>query len=450
MKEYEQTLETVMNKFRTHAVRYRASVALAIRLCKTDTPLQQAASAHEQTLIRHYETLLLARQSQSNTTFQTYKDDILPIALERLKTKIRLALRAMSGDTDPEASEEKALQRKVERKQQSLQNEGTNPNKDIGAPDASTGTSATGSLGQRCTDDAASDLEALASALEALEPHSAQLDSHPDPNPKCEVDDLPLVEEEPDWIADRELQIAQLEAQNAALRTRLGIDPRENDWGIDENSWDAAADRPVHKLRGAGGSRFGAPKHSRTSSFGSGSVPPSNVWDDVNGRPGLGGTGEGILGGGREPKIVMAPFGVGITASNPPMQPQPQQQPTGPSTGAAGSVQGWFGISFGSGSGQQHQQQSQQQPQQLQQNNAGQQRPIFLPPRGNLKQSTQGLVGPVNTSSVLGTTSAFVNMSPGSQTAVSAPPGFGDGGRGPPPGYRRERLDFGGGGGTLL
>ena len=429
------------------------TIPLPLHLFRVDPGFQQAASAHEQNLIRHYETLLLARQSQPNATFQTYKDDILPIALDRLKTKIRLALRAMNGDPEPELSEEKAWQQRMGNEQQRLQGEfGGNPNKDEEAPDASAGTGGTEALGQRRTEDAASDLEALASVLEALEPPSAQLDSHPDPNPKChtdnEGDDLPLVEEEPDWIADRELQILQLEAQNAALRVRLGIDPRENDWGVDEHSWDAATDRPVHKLRGGGGSRFGAPKHSRTSSFGSGNMPSSNVWDDLNGRPGLGG-GDGVLGGGREPKVVMAPFGVGITASNPSMQSQPQQQPTGPSSGAAGSVQGWFGISFGSGSGQQHQQQSQQQPQQLQQN-AGQQRPIFLPPRGNLKQSVQGLVGPVNTSSVLGTTSTFGGIGQGSQTAVNAPPGFGDGGRGPPAGYRRERLDFGGGGPPLL
>jgi len=357
----------------------------------------------------------------------------------------------MAGDPDPEASEDKAWQRRMEREQQRLQGESArNPNRDERALVASTG--AIGAMEQRRTDDAASDLEALASALEALEPRSAQLDSHPDPDPKCHAgddhDDLPLTEEEPDWIADRELQILQLEAQNAALRTRLGIDPRENDWGVDEHSWDAAADRPVYKQRGGGGSRFGPPKHSRTSSFGSGNMPSSNVWDDINGQPGLG--GDGVHGGGRDPKVVMAPFGVGITASNPSMQHQHQQQPTGPSTGAAGSVQGWFGISFGSGSGQQYQQQSQQQPQQLQPNNTGQQRPIFLPPRGNLKQTTQGLVGPVNTSSVLGTTSTFGCMSQGGQTAVSAPPGFGDGGRGPPAGYRRERLDFGGGGPPLL
>lgn len=358
----------------------------------------------------------------------------------------------MAGDPDPETSEEKAWQRRTEREQQRLQIEsGRHANEDEGAPDASTGTGETGALNQQRTDEAASDLEALASALEALEPHSAQLDPQPDPNPKChaddEGDDLPLADEEPDWIADRELQILQLEAENAALRARLGIDPQENDWGVDEHSWDAATDRPVHKLRG-GGSRFGPPKHSRTSSFGSGNMPSSNVWDDINGRPGL--EDDGVLGGGREPKVVMAPFGVGITASNPSMQSQSQQQPAGPSSGAAGSVQGWFGISFGSGSGQQHQQQPQQQPQQLQPNNAGQQRPIFLPPRGNLKQGTQGLVGPVNTSSVLGTTSTFGSMSQGGQTAVSAPPGFGDGGRGPPAGYRRERLDFGGGGPPLL
>ena len=200
------------------------------------TVAQQAASAHEQNLIRHYETLFLARQSQPNATFQTYNDDVLPIALGRLKTKIRLALRAMAGDPDPEASEETAWQRRTEREQQRLQSEsGRHSNRDEGAPDASTGTGEMEALNQRRTDDAASDLEALASALEALEPDSAQPDSHRDTNHVChaddEDDDLPLSEEEPDWVADRELQILQLEAQkrrtpppagNRSTRKRLG------------------------------------------------------------------------------------------------------------------------------------------------------------------------------------------------------------------------------------
>jgi len=149
---------------------------------------------------------LLARQHQSNATFQTYNDAILPIALDRLKTKIRLALRAMAGDPEPEASGEKAWQRRMEREQQGIQDDvGRNPDKDERAPDASTDTV----QWERWTDDAASDLEALASALEALEPDSAQPDSHRDTNHVChaddEDDDLPLSEEEPDWVADREL-----------------------------------------------------------------------------------------------------------------------------------------------------------------------------------------------------------------------------------------------------
>ncbi len=71
------------------------------------------------------------------------------------------------------------------------------------------------------------------------------------------------------------------------------------------------------------------PKDSRASSCVRDNVPSGNVWDDINGRPGLGGGADGALGGDREPRVVMAPLGVGITASNPSVQSQPSSNRQG-------------------------------------------------------------------------------------------------------------------------
>jgi len=82
LKEYEQTLETVMAKFRAQA---------------------HAAQQHELTLTRHYESLLVARES--NTLNQ---DLILSSSsaesLARLSHLIRMTLRSLAGE-DPEADE---------------------------------------------------------------------------------------------------------------------------------------------------------------------------------------------------------------------------------------------------------------------------------------------------------------------------------------------------------
>jgi len=82
LKEYEQTLETVMAKFRAQA---------------------HAAQQHELTLTRHYESLLVARES--NTLNQ---DLILSSSsaesLARLSRLIRMTLRSLAGE-DPEADE---------------------------------------------------------------------------------------------------------------------------------------------------------------------------------------------------------------------------------------------------------------------------------------------------------------------------------------------------------
>ncbi|KAG8928316.1 hypothetical protein FRC01_006131 [Tulasnella sp. 417] len=76
LKEYEQTLETVMSKFRNQA---------------------HAAQQHELTLTRHYESLLLARES-SVMSQDLEEATKVSLSLSRLSHYIRQAIRASNGE----------------------------------------------------------------------------------------------------------------------------------------------------------------------------------------------------------------------------------------------------------------------------------------------------------------------------------------------------------------
>ncbi|KLO20602.1 hypothetical protein SCHPADRAFT_897868 [Schizopora paradoxa] len=83
LKEFEQTLETVMAKFRNHAY---------------------AAQQHEMTLTKHYEALLLSRETASmNIDLNTSAH--ISTSIQRLSHFLRLLLRSLSGD-DPNADDD--------------------------------------------------------------------------------------------------------------------------------------------------------------------------------------------------------------------------------------------------------------------------------------------------------------------------------------------------------
>ncbi|TDL26397.1 hypothetical protein BD410DRAFT_741712 [Rickenella mellea] len=87
VKEYEQTMETVMSKFRNHAL---------------------AAQQHELTLTRHYETLLLSRETTAMTSDLSANSNV-SASLQRLSQNLRLLLRSIGGEDaePPEGEEEK-------------------------------------------------------------------------------------------------------------------------------------------------------------------------------------------------------------------------------------------------------------------------------------------------------------------------------------------------------
>ncbi|KAJ7116800.1 hypothetical protein C8R43DRAFT_1038122 [Mycena crocata] len=148
LKEYEGTLETVMAKFRNHAL---------------------ATQQHELNLTRHYEALLLTRETQ-NLSLDLASGTDLARSLQRVAQLLRGMLRSMAGeDTNlPEGDYEGG-------------------NGDFVDP---------------------SDLQALVNALdETNQPGYAGTEGRED------------------WAFERECEIARLEEENTELRRLLGIDP---------------------------------------------------------------------------------------------------------------------------------------------------------------------------------------------------------------------------------
>ncbi|KAH9837314.1 uncharacterized protein C8Q71DRAFT_757668 [Rhodofomes roseus] len=82
LKEYEQTMETIMSKFRSHAL---------------------ASQRHELTLAQHYESLIMARETsliQADLSGNTAVTE----SLSQLARNLRALLRSLSGE-DPEPSD---------------------------------------------------------------------------------------------------------------------------------------------------------------------------------------------------------------------------------------------------------------------------------------------------------------------------------------------------------
>ncbi|KAL0951779.1 hypothetical protein HGRIS_008450 [Hohenbuehelia grisea] len=143
LKEYENTMETIMAKFRNHAL---------------------AAQQHELTLTRHYETLLLARESQMMSSDLTTSTNFAR-SVHRLSHHLRNLLRSMAGEI-PDAEM-------------------------LVEPDFNQDTEPV-------------DIEELQSLIDALDAKS--------------------IEGGNDWVVERETEITRLEKENEELRKMLGID----------------------------------------------------------------------------------------------------------------------------------------------------------------------------------------------------------------------------------
>lgn len=161
-------METIMTKFRTHAV--RPSLLNMSRSAKNSI-IQLAAQQHELTLTRHYEALLAARESQQITSDLTSNSN-MSHSLQRLCHYLRGLLKTMAGENTD-----------------SYQN--SEPDYDGPPFDAS-------------------DLEELTTLLEKLD--TLVDESNPGASGRQ------------DWAIERESEISRLEKENEELRRVLGID----------------------------------------------------------------------------------------------------------------------------------------------------------------------------------------------------------------------------------
>ncbi|KAI0931428.1 hypothetical protein AcV5_005081 [Taiwanofungus camphoratus] len=82
LKEYEQTMETIMSKFRSHAL---------------------AAQRHELTLTQHYETLIIARET-SLMHADLSNHTAVSQSLQRLAENLRALLRSIGGEGESSQS----------------------------------------------------------------------------------------------------------------------------------------------------------------------------------------------------------------------------------------------------------------------------------------------------------------------------------------------------------
>jgi len=94
VREYEQTLETIMSKFRTHAV---CSTSLSLTRPHTHLIFQHASQEHELALTRQYERQLLNHET---TVMQQELSQTMAIsvALSNISNLLRQTLRATGGE----------------------------------------------------------------------------------------------------------------------------------------------------------------------------------------------------------------------------------------------------------------------------------------------------------------------------------------------------------------
>jgi len=172
LKEYEQTLEAVMAKFRSQA---------------------HAAQQHELNLTRHYETLLLSRESNSlNQELQLSTKQSESLA--RLGHYLRLTMRSLQGE-DPEPTEDDPSYQSFPSSQQ----------------------------------------QPGSSSRDSPSPPN----SHPDTYREGGYAGQPPPLE--DWALEREIEITRLEKENEELRRLLSIGEDEELMKDAANMWDASA-----------------------------------------------------------------------------------------------------------------------------------------------------------------------------------------------------------------
>jgi hypothetical protein len=265
LKDYEQTLETVMIKFRAHSL---------------------AAQQHEMKLNMHYEGLLASRDSNTPPSAEFAPNTGGAAALQRLSMHLQYLLRAM-GEKHPLGTSDEKDQ---------LGSDPTNNADDPNADDSEPPQTAfpTSPVARLLEQESSFD-----GTLIALN----------------------------DWAVERESEIARLEAENDQLRKLLGIDTasaKANGWLDAERAESArlsmllanAASISSRGAQGAGGN--GAP--------GSAIIGVRDPFGPSGGPNGSGGTGGGgnmraVGPGGGWGSVRTPSSGSGIIVSSPQLGP---------------------------------------------------------------------------------------------------------------------------------
>lgn len=259
LKEYEQTMETIMTKFRSHAV---------------------AAQQHQVSLTEYYD-ILLAHEPPPPS--EPTNNPALNVSLHRLNRALQAALQSIGGDipeetpstpegadasadvesshqppapptTEPQPQQTVTDQPDADAESQIIQSPQLLPATDEDSepepePEPSTQSSPLGpaisptdttlAVDAAATSTATSDEDSAGATASTTEPPlSSPVEPKPDPDPAPEPEQGPEPEPEPepeldveppvpevDWAEARELEIARLGSENARLRALLGIDP---------------------------------------------------------------------------------------------------------------------------------------------------------------------------------------------------------------------------------
>jgi len=200
LKEYEQTLETVMGKFRGVSVGPPSPSSSS-----GPDYFQHASQQHDLSLHSYYTSLLQTLQT-AHSSAQLHDNTSLSLLLTRLSTLLRLALRSMGGE-------------EVELDLAGLLN-GNGNGSDIGTyPEISSIYSSPPSPTKSSSSGKKSSSSGKKSVIQ-------RAPARPTPFPGC----LPGAsggysgtEGQADWALEREMEILRLEDENRALREMLAI-----------------------------------------------------------------------------------------------------------------------------------------------------------------------------------------------------------------------------------
>jgi hypothetical protein len=273
-------METIMTKFRSHAVRFPTASFFRPLLQLTPLDVEQVAAQQHQVSLTEYYDILLAHEPPPPS--EPTNNPALNVSLHRLNRALQAALQSIGGDVpeetpstpegaDASAEAESLHQPPATEPQPQQTNVSDQLDTDSGViqspqlltatdehsepepepePEPSTQssplgptlspTNAVSAVDTTATSTATceDDDSAGATASTTEPPLSSPVEPKPDPDPAPEPEQGPEPDPEPepepdveppapevDWAEARELEIARLGSENARLRALLGIDP---------------------------------------------------------------------------------------------------------------------------------------------------------------------------------------------------------------------------------